>query len=318
MADAGVSGHAVPAGRPQAPRQGEQDHRTGGRERPADRRADRVAGAAGKAAGDRRSTSRPSSWWPASTAPARPPRSASSRTICRATAPRCCWPRPTPSAPPRASSSWSGPRPQHGGDRAASRAATRPSVCFDAVSAGKARGKDVVLVDTAGRLPTQLHLMEELRKIKRVVQKADATAPHEVLLVIDGNTGQNALAQVRAFDEALRPHRPDRHQARRHGQGRRAGGDCARAAGAGVLHRRGRAARRPGDLQGARVRAGAAGLSLHRASLRGLGSPQLSPPDVRRRMPGRPRQAGHGTQWPTRRPSTPCLPSPPRNAGARP
>lgn len=84
---------------------------------------------------------------------------------------------------------------QAGGDPA--------SVCFDAVSAGKARGKDVVLVDTAGRLPTQLHLMEELRKIKRVVQKADPTAPHEVLLVIDGNTGQNALAQVRAFDKAL-------------------------------------------------------------------------------------------------------------------
>ena len=61
----------------------------------------------------------------------------------------------------------------------------------------------MVLVDTAGRLPTQLHLMEELKKIRRVVTKADATAPHEVLLVIDGNTGQNALAQVRAFDDAL-------------------------------------------------------------------------------------------------------------------
>ena len=84
---------------------------------------------------------------------------------------------------------------QEGGDPA--------SVCFDAVSAGKARGKDVVLVDTAGRLPTQLHLMEELRKIRRVVQKAEPSAPHEVLLVIDGNTGQNALAQVKAFDEAL-------------------------------------------------------------------------------------------------------------------
>ena len=84
---------------------------------------------------------------------------------------------------------------QEGGDPAA--------VSFDAVSAGKARKKDVVLVDTAGRLPTQLHLMEELRKIKRVVNKADGTAPHEVLLVIDGNTGQNALAQVRAFDDAL-------------------------------------------------------------------------------------------------------------------
>ncbi|BCX51539.1 MULTISPECIES: signal recognition particle-docking protein FtsY [Comamonas] len=84
---------------------------------------------------------------------------------------------------------------QDGGDPAA--------VSFDAVSAGKARKKDVVLVDTAGRLPTQLHLMEELKKIKRVVSKADGTAPHEVLLVIDGNTGQNALTQVRAFDDAL-------------------------------------------------------------------------------------------------------------------
>jgi fused signal recognition particle receptor len=90
---------------------------------------------------------------------------------------------------------------QQGGDPSA--------VCYDAVCAGKARGRDVVLIDTAGRLPTQLHLMEELKKIKRVIQKAgaasgmEATPPHEVLLVIDGNTGQNALAQVRAFDDAL-------------------------------------------------------------------------------------------------------------------
>ena len=112
---------------------------------------------------------------------------------------------------------------KEGGDPAA--------VAFDAVTAGKARGKDVVLVDTAGRLPTQLHLMEELKKIKRIIAKADAEqapgrpkpasapsggsevreatsvganlAPHEILLVIDGNTGQNALAQVKAFDEAL-------------------------------------------------------------------------------------------------------------------
>ena len=76
------------------------------------------------------------------------------------------------------------------------------AVSFDAVAAGRARRKDVVLVDTAGRLPTQKHLMEELTKIRRVVTKADITAPHEVLLVIDGNTGQNALAQVKAFDEA--------------------------------------------------------------------------------------------------------------------
>ncbi len=84
---------------------------------------------------------------------------------------------------------------QEGGDPAA--------VSYDAVCAGRARGRDVVIVDTAGRLPTQLHLMEELKKVKRVVQKADPTAPHEVLLVIDGNTGQNALAQVKAFDAAL-------------------------------------------------------------------------------------------------------------------
>ena len=77
------------------------------------------------------------------------------------------------------------------------------AVSFDAVTAGKARGRDVVLIDTAGRLPTQLHLMDELKKIQRVIQKADTTSPHEVLLVIDGNTGQNALAQVKAFDEAL-------------------------------------------------------------------------------------------------------------------
>jgi fused signal recognition particle receptor len=84
---------------------------------------------------------------------------------------------------------------QEGGDPAA--------VSFDAVTAGKARKKDVVLIDTAGRLPTQLHLMEELKKIKRVIAKADASAPHEVLLVIDGNTGQNAVSQVKAFDDAL-------------------------------------------------------------------------------------------------------------------
>ena len=77
------------------------------------------------------------------------------------------------------------------------------AVAFDAVQSGKARGVDVVMVDTAGRLPTQLHLMEELKKIKRVIGKGMDDAPHELLLVIDGNTGQNALAQVKAFDDAL-------------------------------------------------------------------------------------------------------------------
>jgi len=84
---------------------------------------------------------------------------------------------------------------QDGGDAAA--------VMFDAIGAAKARGVDVVLADTAGRLPTQLHLMEEIRKVQRVIRKTDPGAPHETLLVLDANTGQNALAQVRAFDAAL-------------------------------------------------------------------------------------------------------------------
>jgi len=84
---------------------------------------------------------------------------------------------------------------QESGDSAA--------VIFDAVNAAKARGIDIVLADTAGRLPTQLHLMEEIKKVKRVISKADPGAPHEVLLVLDANTGQNAVMQVKAFDDAL-------------------------------------------------------------------------------------------------------------------
>jgi fused signal recognition particle receptor len=84
---------------------------------------------------------------------------------------------------------------QESGDAAA--------VIFDAVGAARARKIDVMMADTAGRLPTQLHLMEELRKVKRVIAKAQPDAPHEVLLVIDANTGQNALAQVKSFDDAL-------------------------------------------------------------------------------------------------------------------
>jgi fused signal recognition particle receptor len=84
---------------------------------------------------------------------------------------------------------------QQGGDPAA--------VMFDAISAARARRIDVVIADTAGRLPTQLPLMEELKKIRRVIAKAQEGAPHETLLVLDANTGQNALAQVAAFDGAL-------------------------------------------------------------------------------------------------------------------
>jgi fused signal recognition particle receptor len=77
------------------------------------------------------------------------------------------------------------------------------AVVFDALAAARARGVDIVLADTAGRLPTQLHLMEEIKKVKRVAGKALPGAPHEVLLVLDANTGQNAVAQVKAFDGAL-------------------------------------------------------------------------------------------------------------------
>ena len=84
---------------------------------------------------------------------------------------------------------------QQGGDSAA--------VIFDAIQSARAKGIDVVLADTAGRLPTQLNLMEEIRKVKRVIAKADPTAPHETWLVLDANTGQNAVAQVKAFDGAL-------------------------------------------------------------------------------------------------------------------
>jgi fused signal recognition particle receptor len=84
---------------------------------------------------------------------------------------------------------------QQSGDAAA--------VIYDAIGAAQARGIDIVLADTAGRLPTQLHLMEEIKKVKRVVAKALPGAPHEVLLVLDANTGQNTLAQVKAFDHAI-------------------------------------------------------------------------------------------------------------------
>ena len=77
------------------------------------------------------------------------------------------------------------------------------AVCFDAVEAAKARKIDIVLADTAGRLPTQLHLMEEIKKVKRVLQKSMPNAPHEIIVVLDANIGQNAVNQVVAFDDAL-------------------------------------------------------------------------------------------------------------------
>ncbi len=84
---------------------------------------------------------------------------------------------------------------QEGGDASA--------VIFDAIQSAKAKGIDILLADTAGRLPTQLHLMEEIKKVKRVISKAEPGAPHETLLVLDASTGQNALQQIKAFDSAL-------------------------------------------------------------------------------------------------------------------
>jgi fused signal recognition particle receptor len=77
------------------------------------------------------------------------------------------------------------------------------AVVFDAVQAARSRQRDVLIADTAGRLPTQLHLMDELKRVKRSLAKAMDGAPHEVLLVLDGTNGQNALAQVKSFDEAI-------------------------------------------------------------------------------------------------------------------
>ena len=82
-----------------------------------------------------------------------------------------------------------------GGDPAA--------VIFDAVNSAIAKKIDVVIADTAGRLPTQMHLMDEIKKVQRVIGKALVDAPHEILLVLDANTGQNAISQVKAFDDAI-------------------------------------------------------------------------------------------------------------------
>lgn len=84
---------------------------------------------------------------------------------------------------------------QESGDAAA--------VIFDAIAAARARKIDIVLADTAGRLPTQTNLMEEIAKVRRVIQKAEPSGPHEVILVLDANIGQNAIAQVKAFDKAI-------------------------------------------------------------------------------------------------------------------
>jgi fused signal recognition particle receptor len=77
------------------------------------------------------------------------------------------------------------------------------AVVFDAINAARARNIGVVMADTAGRLPTQMHLMDEIAKVRRVIQKAEPGGPHEVILVLDANIGQNAVQQVKAFDKAI-------------------------------------------------------------------------------------------------------------------
>lgn len=84
-----------------------------------------------------------------------------------------------------------------------SEGADAAAVIFDAVNSAIAKKIDIVIADTAGRLPTQMHLMDEIAKVKRVINKALTGAPHEVMLVLDANTGQNAVTQVKAFDDAL-------------------------------------------------------------------------------------------------------------------
>ena len=122
-------------------------------------------------------------------------------------------------------------RGEPGGDPAA--------VAFDALRAARARGLDVVLVDTAGRLQTDQGLMDELAKIQRVMRKELASAPHEVLLVLDGNTGQNAIRQAQEFKKAVdghghRAHQARRHRARRRGARHRAGDRVCRCATSGL------------------------------------------------------------------------------------
>ena len=91
-----------------------------------------------------------------------------------------------------------------GADFAAQATGADPgAVVFDALQAARARGTDVMLADTAGRLHSQSHLMEELKKVKRVLKRVDESAPHEVLLVLDANQGQNALVQARQFHQAV-------------------------------------------------------------------------------------------------------------------
>ena len=132
------------------------------------------------------------------------------------------------------------------------------AVVHDALVAARTRGIDVVLADTAGRLHTAAGLMDELDKIRRVIQRFDATAPHETLLVLDASQGQNALAQALKFHERLEADGSRDHEARRDREGRHPVRDRAAAQGADPARRRRRRRRGSRRFSRRRVRAGAA------------------------------------------------------------
>ena len=139
------------------------------------------------------------------------------------------------------------------------------AVVFDAAQSARSRGIDVLIADTAGRLQSQSHLMEELKKVRRVIQRVEPSAPHEVLLVLDANQGQNALTPGGAVSPGYRRHWAGADQARWHGQRRHRARHCPQAETADPLHRHrrtGRGLRRVqcrGVRRGAGRRGGAAG-----------------------------------------------------------
>ena len=179
---------------------------------------------------------------------------ASSRRSCASTAAASSSAPATRSAPRPRSSSRSGPSGPEPTSSARRAGGDPAAVAYDAVEAGRARGADVVIIDTAGRLHTQANLMGELAKVRRVIEGRLEGAPHETLLVVDATTGQNGLQQARLFGESAGRHRRRADEARRLGPGRRRRRDRLRARPAGEARRRGGGARRPPAVRPPRVR----------------------------------------------------------------
>ena len=151
-----------------------------------------------------------------------------------------------------------------------SRGADPAAVAYDAVEAGRGRERDVVIVDTAGRLHTQGNLMDELTKVRRVIAGRLAGAPHETLLVVDATTGQNGLQQARLFAEAAGRDGDRADEARRVGEGRRCHRDCLRARHPGEARRRGGGGRRPPPVRRARLRPRARLVASRGITVRGI------------------------------------------------